>query len=160
MISGYTIMGALVTPFIVFISTANHLFLKNQVELYHDLRLYIPYLIAFLIVWMIGVGLHLVRTKTTTLLLWLFFFSGPWVMISANIPSTVSMVLLLVLIVSAILLRKRPVKGAVSHFFSILAILFVIIESYTFFSQYQPGGNVYQTSGRCHKGRQNQEYSN
>jgi hypothetical protein len=145
-----SIFSIFTTPFILFISTSNTLYLKNQEDLGYQLHVLYPFLIIFLLTAVCG-GIFYLLYKTFSksffrIFLWAYFLLGPFFLILNSLNSgfddlsnwpVLRVVFLLIYCVAVLWLHA---KGNIRVAESILGSVFIAIlafEGYTFYNGYE-----------------------
>jgi len=140
-----TIFSLSLTPFFILISTANSLFLKNQVELEFDLTVYLPFLFAFLLIVALATILfNLLKNLNFifSFVFWNYYFAGiAFILFSTQIKHNFFSLgnKLPLLIITAVIVclsfflshaKYKPFRGI--KFFSSLFVLILVSELFIF----------------------------
>lgn len=141
-------VSLMATPLILFISTANALFLQNQDDLNHDLHYLIPFVLLFFVTWLFGsVIYYLSRYSFFQSLLWLYYLTGPFFLIltflrkSQIFPMEIAYIVFVafVIIISIILLLKfNPINS--TQKFAIFTVFLLLSEIYIWATKYKTDG--------------------
>ncbi len=124
------------SPFVIFISTANLTFLNNQTYFPGEFKVYIPFVILFFVTWSIGAVLYRYsRLPFARRALWAYYFAGPLFLIIAhlrrdytNLPMSCKALVLLpfLAVFGAVALKARPRRWA--GVFSLWAVGVVLVD--------------------------------
>ncbi len=143
------IVSLTTTPLIIFISSADTLWLKNQADLNHSLMVLLPFAGLFFITILIGGLLYLLsgRKPFFRYLLWGYYLLGPFFLFYNQIRRTPfpfldsaagTLLSVVVFLVVVVILARKAAPGSASYFFSMFGILLLIFEVYTFTVRYEP----------------------
>ena len=140
-------LASIVTPWVLFVTTTNALFLANQEDLGYDLRYGLPFVAAFVVAAGLGrmfLGLA-ARRRTAWPLIWAYLISGIAALLFVGTSGNVTLdryqvAWVLVLATSTVgvayLLRGRsPARGA--PLFALLAVVLVVTDVVQFVVGYQ-----------------------
>lgn len=135
-------LSLITTPLIIFISTANTLYLGNQGELNHQVQVLLPFIGLFFISILVGFLLFLVsKRRLWGIALWAYYLVGPYFLVFSFLRGTMTSIMdsayvlagfmfLFVLNVGFVQ-KKISLKGA-AKIFSVFSIVFIISEAVTF----------------------------
>jgi hypothetical protein len=144
----FNILSLITTPLIIFILPAITIWLKNQTDLNHDIRLLFPFLALFFASLVIGyLLLRLSKHRSMQYLLWGYYFIGPFFLLH-NYIRTFPLpfletaggvyVSLLVFLVAVIILTRRINPDSGVYLFSIFGCLLLLFGIYQFTTEYIP----------------------
>ena len=149
-----TMLSLLATPWLLFVSTASALYLKNQTDLYNRYEVLYQFLVAAFIVFGIGVIVVLLakKYKGFNSLLWAYYLLAPGYMIfqsgaayfTESTPLIIWAVVLGVVFLGLIVLFNKKVDTArIAPLFVMIGSAFIAIDSYNFFANNQSPQSIY-----------------
>ncbi|MBW2172472.1 MAG: sulfatase-like hydrolase/transferase [Deltaproteobacteria bacterium] len=135
------------TPWIVFISTTNILFLGNQADVDYDIQVYFPFVVMFIISLLLGMALQFLSKRRTGFrsLLWFYYLSGVFFLVfsySREFPviteNEVAFIAFLSLLLGAtVLLLRKHDPVIITNVVAIFATLLIISDIYAFVAKYE-----------------------
>jgi hypothetical protein len=140
------ILAAGVAPWIICISTTNSLFLTNQADLDYDLRIYAPFVYAFLILLTLGTVLFVAgRSSRYWPGLWAFHLAGLGflIFIATSTRGTIGehqtlwLVALVVGIAGLVFLLRHRSPSRVAPFLAAFAVMLVANVAYDFLTRFE-----------------------
>lgn len=130
------------TPFVIFVSTSNRLYVINRTELGNNYSVVHPFLWAFAVVTALGVVLYLLSgNRVARWALWLYYLAGPFFIVYFTLRGAgvgflegplglAAGLVVLFAITTALALKASYRKAAV--FFAVFLVLFAAQDVYSF----------------------------
>ncbi len=153
------ILAAAATPFILFVSTTNSLYLGNQEDLAYQVNVLYPFLALFGCTWLAGFLLFrlagVFQNRFFSLLIQAYMMLGPFFLVFAilhvryparmdSLPYYGGMLVLYMLTVTVLTMRSRI--AAVKNIFAVVAVLFFVLEGYQFMNQVGKGQATFEAA--------------
>lgn len=141
------LLSLTVTPLILFISTSNALFSKNQVLFGHNYKVLYPFALFFLLSVAFGyAAYYFFKYTTSQYILWFYLAAGLSYLIYTLLrnapiaflerPMGVLLSLVVVGIILTVLARKIRVESSM-NFFAVVSVCLMVAEAYVFFAHFQ-----------------------
>ena len=143
------VLSIVTTPLILFISSTNSLYLKNQEDLAYQIHVLLPFVCLFVFVFLFGLSLlSLSRYRVMRIILWGYYLLGPFFLVytllhsrfthTMNMP--VSCGIIILLYVSAVVaLYYKASLSLVTKVLGCIALLLLLNEGFLFSTRFDRG---------------------
>ena len=159
----FLFFSLILTPLILFISSSNMLYLKNQVDFGYNYAVLYPFALLFAISVVLGHGLHFFSDSVIVKHLLIFYYlGGPFFLFYTslrNIPVVfletgwgLLFSLLAFAAVLAVVIRNVSLRPMI-NLFALVGFLFLLIETHSMLTQFQ----TFQFNDNHHIGMQEQD---